>query len=157
MNILLASSEVHPYSKTGGLADMVGSLGKALAHAGHRVGILTPLYRDIRGRFAALQKMELPLELPLGRPQGPGEVWSLETQPGLTIYFIDQPEFYQRSGLYQSEGMDYSDNAERFIFLSKAIAHVALHLDWRPDVLHLNDWQTGMAALFLHHGRRQTA
>jgi len=156
MNVLLASSEVHPYSKTGGLADMVGALGKALSHAGHRVGIVTPLYLGIRGRFPGLQRLELPLDFPLGRRQVQGEVWALEVQAGHTIYFIDQPEFFQRSGLYQTEGMDYSDNAERFIFFSKAISYLAVKLDWQPDVLHLNDWQTGMAALFLHHERRQT-
>lgn len=154
MKILLASSEVHPFSKTGGLADMVGSLGKALARAGHQVGILTPLYLGIRERFPRLQKMDLPLDFPLGLQQLHGEVWSLQADQGVTIYFIDQAGLYQRSGLYQKEGVDYEDNAERFIFFSKAIAHVAVHLDWQPEVLHLNDWQTGLTALFLHHARR---
>jgi starch synthase len=67
---------------------------------------------------------------------------------------VDQPEFYQRSGLYQEHGLDYADNAERFLFLSKAIAHLALHLPARPELVHLNDWQTAFAALFLHHHRR---
>jgi starch synthase len=154
MKILLASSEVHPFSKTGGLADMVGSLGKALARAGHKVGIVTPLYLGIRERFPSLQKMDLPLDFPLGLQELHGEVWSLQADQGVTVYFIDQAGLYQRSGLYQKDGVDYEDNAERFIFLSKAIAHVAEHLHWKPEVLHLNDWQTGLAALFLHHARR---
>jgi starch synthase len=154
MNILLASSEVHPYSKTGGLADMVGSLGKALAREGQRIGIVTPLYQGIRERFPDLRSVGLPLDFALGLRRTIGEVWALETGPGLTIYFIDQPEFYQRAGLYQKDGVDYPDNAERFLFLAKAVAHLALHLDWKPDVLHLNDWQVSFAALLLQQHRR---
>ncbi len=154
MNILLASSEVHPFSKTGGLADMVGALGKALARAGHRVGIATPLYLGIRERYPALASVGLPLDIPLGVRRLQGEVWALESEPRLTIYFVDAPEFFQRSGLYQRDGLDYPDNCERFTFFSKAVAHLALHLPWKPELLHANDWQTGLAALFLHHQRR---
>jgi len=154
MRILLASSEVHPYSKTGGLADMVGALGKALAQAGHQVGIVTPLYMGIRERYPALKSTDIHLEFPLGLTRVRGDVWSLEPKPGLTLYFVDQPEFYQRSTLYSKYGVDYADNAERFMFFSKAISHLALHLPWKPQLVHLNDWQTGFAALFLHHQRK---
>ena len=152
MNILLASSELHPYSKTGGLADMVGALGKALARAGQRVGIVTPLYRGIRERLPEL-KLEFALDIPLGMRRALGEVWSLEARPGLTVYFVDQPEYYQRAGLYQKDGVDYPDNAERFIFLAKAVAEVVQKLSWAADVVHLNDWQVALAALFLNTQR----
>ena len=151
MNILLASSEVHPFSKTGGLADMVGALGKALARCGNKVGIVTPLYLGIRERFPQLKRLDLPLDLPLGIRRVRGEVWSLEPEAGPAIYFLDTPEFYQRASLYDDEGVDYPDNAERFIFFSKAVAHLAQHLPWKPEILHGNDWQTGLAALLLHH------
>jgi starch synthase len=154
MRILLASGEVHPYSKTGGLADMVGSLAKTLARAGHRVGMVTPLYAGIRERFPDLKQLDLPLEFPLGSRSVRGKIWSLEPIPGLTVYFVDQPAFYERTGLYQEEGVDYPDNAERFIFLSKAAAHLAHHLDWQPEVLHLHDWQTSLAALLIQHQRK---
>jgi len=153
MRILVASSELHPYSKTGGLADMVSALGKGLARAGHRTGIVTPLYAGIRERCPNLKRENLPLDFPLGMRRVRGEVWSLETVSGLTLYFIDQPEFFQRAGLYQKDGLDYPDNAERFIFLSKAVAYLARHLEWEPEFVHLNDWQTGFAALILHHER----
>jgi len=151
MRILLASSEVHPYSKTGGLADMVGALGKALARLGHQVGIVTPLYPGIRERFPELKPTEFLLDFPLGAGRAQGGVPTLEPGAGLTIYFIEQPAFYLRSGLYQENGADYPDNAQRFMFLSKAAAHLAWHLPWQPEVVHLNDWQTGFAALFLRH------
>ncbi len=85
MRILLASSEVHPYSKTGGLADMVGSLAKTLARAGHRVGVVTPLYSGIRDRFPQLKRAELPLEFPLGAQPVHGETWSHEPIEGLSV------------------------------------------------------------------------
>ena len=153
MRILLASSEVHPFSKTGGLADMTGALGKELSRAGHRVGIVTPLYPGVRERFPQLRPTDLPLDVPLGVRRARGEVWSLEPAPGLSVYFVDAPEFFQRSSLYQKDGVDYPDNAERFIFFSKAVSHLALHLPWKPELLHLHDWQTGLAALLLRHQR----
>src|SRR5262245_43047164 len=143
MRILLASSEVHPYSKTGGLADMVGSLGKTLARLGHRVGTVTPLYLGIRERFPGLKRLGLSLDFPLGVRQVQGEVWTLEHGPNLTMYFVDVPEFFQRATLYQKEGVDFPDNADRFVFFSKAVARLGLRLDWEPEIVHLNDWQTG--------------
>jgi starch synthase len=70
------------------------------------------------------------------------------------MYFVDQPAFYQRGDLYQADGVDYPDNAERFIFFAKAAAHLALHLDWQPEVLHLHDWQASPAALLLQYQRK---
>jgi len=156
MRILLASSEVHPYSKTGGLADMVGALAKTLARSGNQIGIVTPLYSGIHERFSDLKLSALPLDLPLGNKRVHGEVWELKRSEGFTVYFIDQPVFYQRAGLYGTDNGDYADNAERFIFLSKAVAHLALHLEWKPELLHVHDWQTGFAALLIQHHRKLT-
>ncbi len=153
MKILLASSEVHPFSKTGGLADMVGALAKHLARAGHRVGLVTPLYAGVRERFPEIKRLALDLDLPLGLNRVQGEVWMLEPAKGLTIYFIDQPDFYQRPSLYQQNGADYPDNAERFLFLSKAVVFLARHLTWKPEIVHVHDWQVGIVPLLIHHER----
>jgi len=154
MKILLASSEVHPFSKTGGLADMVGALGKALAHAGHETRIVTPLYRGIREKYPQIRRVDWWFDLPLGARRVQAELWSLEVASGLVVYFIAQPEFYQRAGLYQENDISYPDNAERFIFFSKCIAHLARYLPWRPDVVHLNDWQTGFVPALILQQRR---
>lgn len=151
MNLLLATSELHPYSKTGGLADMVGSLGKALAREGHQVGIVSPLYRGIRKRFPALKKFDWWLELPLGDARVEGAVWTLRPEPNLTLYFIEQPGFFDRPGIYNEKQGDYPDNAERFIFLSKAVAHLARYLPSRVEVVHAHDWQTGLVPLLIRH------
>src|SRR5213080_3581282 len=116
LRILLASSEVYPYSKTGGLADMVGALAKTLARMGHQVGVVTPLYLGIRERLPDLRPLSIPLDFPLGTHRVHGDLWDFKSSPNLTIYFLDQPDFYQRATLYQRYGVDYPDNAERFIF-----------------------------------------
>lgn len=156
MRILLASSEVHPYSKTGGLADMVGAMAKALAHAGHRVGVVTPLYGWIWQNFPQLQKLDWHMELPLGDKKVIAEVWTLEPAPGLTIYFIHHPEFFHRKSPYGEHDGDYPDNAGRFIFFSKAIVHLARYLPWEPEVVHSNDWQTGFVPLLMLHQKLQS-
>src|SRR3954466_7429186 len=87
MKILLASGEVHPYSKTGGLGDMVGALAKALAREGHQVGLVTPLYSGIREKFHGIKPLDWVLNLPLGGRKISGKVCTLEPVPNLTIYF----------------------------------------------------------------------
>jgi starch synthase len=156
MKILLASSEVYPFSKTGGLADMVGALGKALARAGHEARIVMPLYLGIRERFPKMRRVDWQFDLPLGQRRIQAELWSLEVEKGLTIYFIDRPELYHRAALYQENGASYVDNAERFIFFSKCIVHLARYLPWCPDIVHVHDWQTALVpALILHQQRAE--
>lgn len=134
---------------------MVGALAKSLARAGHQVGIVTPLYLGIREHFPQLKFLQA-VDLPLGAQRIHSEIWCLEQQPGLTIYFLDQPSFYHRGGLYQVHGVDYPDNAERFIFFSKAAAHLAFQLDWKPELVHAHDWQAASTILFLHHHTKQS-
>jgi starch synthase len=146
MKILVASSEVHPFSKTGGLADMVGALAKFLGRAGHSVGVVTPLYRCVREKLPGLRLLDWKLDFPMGAGRAQGRVWTPEPAPGLTLYFIEHPQFFERLELYQERGSDYPDNAERFIFFSKAVVNLARYLPWRPEILHLHDWQTACAA-----------
>ncbi|MSU57585.1 MAG: glycogen synthase GlgA [Pedosphaera sp.] len=156
MKILLASSEVHPYSKTGGLADAAGALGKSLAEAGHRVGIVTPLYRGIREKFPALRREDWHFDLPLGSKRASAELWALEPAKGLTVYFIHKPEYFDRAGIYGENGADHPDNGERFIFFSKCVVNLARYLPWQPEVVNVSDWQTGLVpALVLHQSRTE--
>src|SRR5436190_6515780 len=154
MKILQASSELFPYSKTGGLADMVGALSKALAELGHEVGVVTPLYRGIRQKFPGLKTSQIKIELPLGGQTVTADVLTANPEERLTIYFIDQPEFYDRVALYQENKRDYPDNAARFIFLSKCVAFLARHLASKPEIVHVHDWQVGLVPLLIQHQRR---
>ncbi len=149
MNLLLASSEVHPYSKTGGLADMVGALAKALARSGHAVSLITPLYSGIREKYPKIKPTGLKLNLPLGARQVEATVSALSPIDNLTIYFIDCPEFYFRHSPYlQPSGISYPDNDERFIFFSKAVVLLAREV-LKPDLIHLHDWQVGFVPLLI--------
>lgn len=151
MRILLASSEVHPYSKTGGLADMVGALAKTLAQLGHEVCLVTPLYRGIAAQFPDLQRTEYDLNLPLGPGFARGSIFSLCPSERLSVFFVDHPQFYDRPSLYHHNGSDYPDNAARFLFLCKAVVHLANALPLRPEIIHVHDWQTGFVPLLLRH------
>lgn len=157
MRILLASSEIHPYSKTGGLADMVGALGKALARQGHQVGLVTPLYRGVRERFTDIQWLDWRLEVPWGKGRQGGQVFFRQPEANLTVYFVDRPDFFDRQGIYTEQGVGYGDNPERYLFFSRAVVHLGSYLPWRPQVLHLHDWQTALAAPVVHHLRQEGA
>ncbi|MBM3847687.1 MAG: glycogen synthase GlgA [Verrucomicrobia bacterium] len=154
LRILIASSEVHPYSKTGGLADMVAALGKSMARRGHRVGVVTPLYKGLREKFPGITHMDYFMRLPLGSDWVEADVHTLEVQPNLTIYFIHQPGYFDRRGIYSENNIDYPDNAQRFFLLSKAAVHLARYLLWQPQVVHIHDWQTGLIPAFMNHQAR---
>jgi starch synthase len=151
MKILLASSEVHPFSKTGGLADMVGALAKALVHAGHEVCIVTPLYRGLRPKFPGMRRADWKFDLRLGLNREQGDLWTLEVEKGLTVCFVEHPGYFDRAGIYFENNISYTDNAERFIFFSKCVVNLARYAPWRPEVVHVHDWQAALVpALMLH-------
>lgn len=154
MKILLASSEVHPFSKTGGLADMVGAMGKSLAQSGHEVSMVTPLYRGIQKKLPQLRREDYVLDIPMGAERVQGELWSFSPEPNLTIFFVGQPGYYDRPSLYQEGGVDYPDNAARFIFFAKCVAHIARYHPAKPEIVHGHDWQAGLVPMFLHHQER---
>ncbi|MBI3875459.1 MAG: glycogen synthase GlgA [Verrucomicrobia bacterium] len=148
MKILIASSEVFPFSKTGGLADMVGALSKSLAHDGHEVSVVTPLYRGIAAKYP-LEETDLQPDLPLGLRRVQARVLTHSPHERMTVYFVDQPEFFDRPSLYQENGADYADNADRFIFFSKSVVHLARHLPEPPEIVHVHDWQVGLVPVLL--------
>src|ERR1019366_7191696 len=90
-------------------------------------------------------------DLPLGDEWVRGKLWSLEIEKGLTAYFVDQPDFYDRAGIYEENHVSYANNARRFIFFSKCVTHLARYLPWRTDIVHVHDWQAALVpALMLH-------
>jgi starch synthase len=156
LKILLASSEVHPFSKTGGLADMVGALARALAGEGHDVRVVTPLYRGIGSRFAGkLRRLDWNFHLPMNGHRVHGGLWALQEQPNLTIYFVEQAGYFDRSGIYFEDNISYADNAERYIFFSKCVVHLARYLDWQPEVVHVHDWQTALIPALLLQQKKE--
>jgi starch synthase len=132
---------------------MVAALAKALGRAGHQVGLVTPLYRGIREKFPGVQWFDYRIDVPLGHDRAQAEVWTVQPSENVTVYFIHRPEFYDRGSLYNDGGWDYPDNAQRFIFFSKCVTHLARYLTWRPELVHVHDWQVGLVPLMILHQR----
>lgn len=148
LKILMVASEVAPFAKTGGLADVTGSLPPALCSLGHDVRLVMPWYPCVRKVTGSLRLARQPLMVPMG-----GRVYQTGYRSGhfggVQIYFIDLAEFFDRPGLYGEEGEDYPDNAERFGLLSRAALELARRLEFVPDVVHAHDWQAGLVPVYL--------
>jgi starch synthase len=149
--ICMASSESLPYAKSGGLADVVGALPKALAGMGCAVHLFHPLYRSVRDRFPRLEKSIDHLNVETVDGLGKVTVFEHRPSPGVTVHLISCDPYFDRDGLYGDQDGDYPDNLERFSFFSRAILAAALHLRLRPHIFHLHDWQTGLVPLYLKH------
>jgi starch synthase len=148
MRILFVSSEVAPFAKTGGLADVAGALPKALLALGHDVRVVLPLYRMVNRESLDLREVWRSLPVPVAGRSEPATLY--EGRNGSVVtYFIRHDGYYDREGLYEIAGQDHPDNAERFAFFSRAAIEVARTLNFLPDVFHVNDWQTGLVPTYL--------
>jgi starch synthase len=150
MNVVLIASEAVPFAKTGGLADVAGALPRALSNLGVKATLMLPCYRQARDANIPLHDSGIKLQIPVGSNMLEAHVQKAKL-PGtdVDVYLIDRPAFFDRSGLYQKDGGDYSDNSERFIFFQRAALEAIRVLDLRPDVIHCNDWQTGLIPIYL--------
>jgi starch synthase len=145
MKILFASSEVFPFSKTGGLADVSSALPKALREKGVEVSIITPLYKNIDKNFA-LTPTDTVFSIPISSKVSEGRIFTGHLDNKVPVFFVDCKQYYNREELYTAKEGDYLDNAERFIFFSRLIVEFAIKEGY--DILHINDWQTAMAAVY---------
>lgn len=151
LNILFASTEVAPFSKTGGLGDVAAALPGALAQRGHHVSVITPLYKHLDAEKMLLSRRLRKLEVPRqARSQRKLEatIWEGRLGYDVRIFFIDAPEYYGRDGLYGYDGGDFEDNVERFSFFSRAIVEFVRTMSVPVDIVHLNDWHTGLAPVY---------
>ncbi|MFH0766299.1 MAG: glycogen/starch synthase, partial [Calditrichota bacterium] len=158
MKILFLSSEITPFSCTGGLGDVAGALPKALKALGCEVRMVTPHYRIIRDRRYGLRDISRlrTLQFCLG-----SRVYNCAAKSGflpgakVQVYFIVADDLYNREGLYvdPQTGRDWPDNHIRFGLLSQASLQLMAHLQWMPDIIHCNDWQT---ALTVYLARRHS-
>ncbi len=144
MKVLFAASECVPFIKTGGLADVVGALSPVLKAKGHDVRVILPLYSAIPEKWTKDMKTECEFEVELGWRKQYCGIKSLVYQ-GVTFYFVDNQFYFGRSYIYGLGGDEY----ERYGFFSRAVIDALVHLDFKPDVLHCNDWQTGMIPALL--------
>jgi starch synthase len=152
LRILLMASEAAPYAKTGGLADVAGALPRALTRLGHDVRILMPKYRGVEARAGALTLAASGIRVPLGDRVAEGDLFEIRAPGGVTVYFLAHDHYYDRETLYGTADGDYWDNCERFIFLCRGGLEAVAALGatgWRPQVIHANDWQTGLVPVYL--------
>lgn len=140
----MVSSEVAPYAKTGGLGDVLGALPQALAKLGHDVRVVMPKYGCIEKKYTSEMKFLFYLYVPLGWRNKYCGVFSLE-RGGVTYYFIDNEYYFADCGAYLYKWNDL----ERFAFFDKAALEILRKLDFRPQIVHCHDWQTGMIPVIL--------
>ncbi|WP_010273702.1 glycogen synthase GlgA [Paenibacillus senegalensis] len=147
MNIVFAASESTPFIKTGGLADVVGSLPHALRSLGSEVCVILPKYEDIPENWKARMERITEFTISIGWRNQYCGLQRVEVN-GLVYYFIDNEFYFRRKGIY-----GYGDDAERFVFFSRAVAASLPHLDMQPDVVHCHDWQTALVpfCIKVHH------
>ena len=149
MDVLFAASEVAPLSKTGGLADVADALPRALAARGHAIAVVTPRYGSIRPEEEGFEPVPEPLQV-----RGEAvSAWARRAPGRPTVYLVEHERYFgSRGGLYGEGGHDYGDNAERFAWFTRAALALPGAVRLRPSILHLNDWQTGLAPWLLRHG-----
>ncbi len=147
MNVLVASSEIAPYAKTGGLGDVMSSLPRARARLGVDVSLVMPAYASVVNGGYSFDVQDLHVSVPISKGHETTELLKSRTADGIPIYFVRSDRYYDREYLYGTPDGDYPDNARRFTFFSRAILELANLL--KPSIIHANDWQSSMALAFL--------
>jgi starch synthase len=144
LRILFAASEGLPFSKTGGLADVVEGLPQALAALGHEVAVALPRYRGTKSSTVVMPSLTIPLGDRLRFPSiADGSILN-----GVRYFFVDDPGYFDRDGIYGNSAGDFPDNAERYSEFCRATIEIAKHI-WPPDVIHCHDWQTALVPVLL--------
>lgn len=148
LKILMASPEVHPFAKTGGLADVSAALPRTLKAMGHDVRVIMPKYRMAGGR-RRFKDLGLRVDVPVGKTVKKGSLYEAKLHKKIPIYFVANNEYFQRKHLYGENNKDYPDNAARFIFFCRSILEACKALKFQPDIIHCHDWQTGLVPVYL--------
>ncbi len=144
MRILFVASEALPYAKTGGLADVIEALPRALVKLGHEVAVFLPRYRGVKANSVDLPSMTIPQGTRLRFPA----IANGGMHRGVRYFFLDDPFYFDRDGIYGDRNQEYPDNAERFTEFSRAAIELAKQR-WLPDLIHCHDWQTAMVPALL--------
>ena len=144
MKILFATSEAVPFVKSGGLADVSGALTKAIRNRMHACRVVMPFYADIHSNFREGMKFLTHFYVPLGWRNQYCGIFEY-THNGVKYYFLDNEYYFKRRGMY-----GFFDDAERFSFFSKAVLEMLNYIDFNPEIIHANDWQTSLVPVYLN-------
>ena len=149
LKVLCVSSEVAPFAKSGGLADVAGALPGALNGLGAEVRVVMPFYGICRSGGFGVRRAVAGLRAPLGGDTVDADVMEAVTGEGVPVYLVEREDLYDRPHLYGDGRGDYYDNLERFAFLCHAALRLVDAVSFRPDVIHCHDWQTGLIPALL--------
>lgn len=149
MHIVFLSPEVWPFVHVGGLAEVAHDLPLALGAAGHTVEVITPKCRMAPELEDLLEPMDISLEVPVSWRRHQAHIYRYRMAPGVHVNFVTHEHLFDREGLYGNAYGDYEDNAERFIFYSRAALELLVILGQKVDVIHTHDWSTGLVPLYL--------
>ena len=144
LKILLLSAEVVPFAKTGGLADVAGSLPKAIRALGHDIRVAMPRYGRIDPDRFGLKEVVSRFQVPMEKQKEEAAVLQGRIAPDIPVYMIENSKYYDRDGIYM-----YPDDAERFIFFCRSSLDMLPRLDWQPDIVHCHDWHTAIVPNWL--------
>jgi len=148
MRILVAASEAVPFCKSGGLADVVGTLARIFSQRGHEVVLFLPKYQAIDRTPLPACRLAGSFLVLIGDHAEPAHLFETRLD-GVRVLLVDCPKYYDRPGLYGTPDGDYPDNDERFIFFSRAVVEGAKFIDFQPDILHCHDWQAALLPAYL--------
>ena len=150
MNILLATTEAVPFCKTGGLGDVCGTLPIELAKLGHRPTVILPAFREVLQSGLPLEPTGVDFEITIGSKTVRGSfLKSRLPYDEVTFYFVKQDHYFDREDLYSADGVDYKDNCERFVFFCRSVTEAIRLLKLETELVHCNDWQTGLIPALL--------
>lgn len=144
MKVLYAASEAYPFAMSGGLADVAGALPKALRRRLIGCRVVLPLYSSIKEEFKQEMRFITSITVPVSWRRQYCGIFEAK-RDGVIFYFIDNQYYFKRDGLY-----GHYDDAERFAFFSRAVLEILPHIDFKPDVIHCNDWQTALVPVYLN-------
>ena len=144
MKVLYAASEAYPFAMSGGLADVAGALPKALRRRLVGCRVVLPLYSSIKEELKAEMKFITSVTVPVSWRRQYCGIFEAK-RDGVIYYLIDNQYYFKRDGLY-----GHYDDAERFAFFSRAVLEILPHIDFKPDIIHCNDWQTAMVPVYLN-------
>ncbi len=152
LNIVYLTTEAVPFAKTGGLADVCGTLPSRVAALGHRTAVIMPAFRSIHRAGVPIHPTNMSFAIPMEERKRVGGRLLQSTLPDtdahrgadVPVWFIDQPQYFDRDSLYGTPSGDYPDNAERFAFFCRAALLAISRIGWKVDIVHCNDWQSGL-------------
>jgi len=149
LRVLFVTSEAVPFAKTGGLADVAGALPKFLKALGCDLKVVMPYYRMVKESGHPVQHLGEEIEVLLGDEVLKADIYQGQLDQDIPVYFIGRDEFFDREYLYNTPRGDYFDNAERFIFFSKAVLNLCQLMSFSPSIIHHHEWQTGLIPAYL--------